>query len=636
VLQVVQGWTVPANPPPTEPWYDDEIANLEIRPKLSAGVPQDPRRMSLIMTQIIYTDSTVRINPDINGIYVYYKYRDDEFWNREELPLPAGYYAGQTVTWDLAGDFGAPAYPLTGIAAITSPTIFQQYDFIVRLRYRDNTTARKQLTGTRVPVEINGTGLYNYIAMGTASTASVGTRSVDVPAGFNIPLLSQQDPARIYDTAQDLLPNFFSVIALSTESKLLFRFNPPSNNSFRGYRIRYREVVAGADPDFQVVDIGRTPDTSGKIYFELAGDYRHSTKYQWMISVRYKPSIGNETEANNCFYTQASIPFGVPSGTNLLNSYFNFETKNTRATLNELSDAFPAPAALIGQKWVKRQLVRDATTDRNFLRVNSQGGAADVRLDASNTARLNAWYEFQFQAPNQTFTSLIVYRRVFSASGVNRTTVTGNTAKYYNLGAWEKVTIARGNLTHLGSGVYNVAVRGPININVFDAYFQVPGFATRTLFAEPFHAPPNKYPYKGASPFLEFMYPYYGLGNDRSSGVYQAEFLFVLDDGGEGAQALRVTEFYTDTFGNATTAGFRTSVDGFISGNIPKDNYVALSGYNTFDAGFRRNINEALTSITLGQMAADSSGRVFPKVNSTWTGWLNNYFLSNPAGVTVY
>jgi hypothetical protein len=132
------------------------------------------------------------------------------------------------------------------------------------------------------------------------------------------------------------------------------------------------------------------------------------------------------------------------------------------------------------------------------------------------------------------------------------------------------------------------------------------------------------------------MYPYYGLGNDRSSGVYQAEFLFVLDDGGEGAKALRVTEFYTDTFGNATTEGFKTSVDGFITASILKDNYVNISDYNTFDAGFSRNINEALTGITLGQMAADANGRVFPKVNSTWTGWLSNYFLSNPAGVTVY
>jgi hypothetical protein len=635
-ITVQPGWTVPASQIPTEPWYDDEIAELAIRPKLSAGVPQNPRRMTLTMTQIIYT-SDARINPDITGVYVYYKYKDDVYWLREDLALPADYYPGAPATWDLAGDFGSPAYPLTGVDAINSPTIFQRYDFVVRLKYADGTTAKKQLVGTNVPVEINVTGENDFISMGTFPNSSVNTRSVDIPSGYTIPLLSQQNPATVYNTAQDLLPNFFS-ITTSVENKIFFRFNPPTNNSFRGYRIRYREIVPGADPDFKVVDIGKTAGSDNKIFFELSGDYRHSTRYQWMITVRYFDKIANtEKEGNNGFYSQALIRNDVPSGTNLVNSYFNFETKDTKSILNLLSDAFPAPAALIAQKWVKRQLVKDSSTDNKFLRVSAPGISADVRLDDSNQARLNSWYEFQFQAPNQTFTSLIIYRRVFSASGVTRTTVTASGAKYYNLGPWEKVTVPRTSLTHIGSGVYNVAVRGPINFNVFDPNYQVSGFATRTLFAEPYHAPPNKFPYKGAVPFLELMYPYYGLGNNRSSGAYQAEFLFVLDDGGEGAKALRVTEFYTDTFGDATTAGFKTSVDGFVSANIAKDNYVNISDYNSFDAGFSRNINEALTNITTAQLAASANfNAAFPRVNSSWTNWNDDRFLANPSGITVY
>lgn len=634
-LQVAEGWVVPASDVPAEKRYDDLIEDLAIRPRLSSGNPLNPRRLDLTMSQLLYVVGTTFINPEIDGVFVYYKYRDDAFWAREDFQFPANYYPGQQVTFNLAGDFGASVFPVTGVDAITSPTIFQSYDFVIRLKYKDGTTATKQMVANRAPVEINSTGLYNYIAVGTDPRSSVVTRSTDIPAGFNLPLLSQQDPAKIYNTGQDLLPNFFSVIASPSENKIFWAFNPPNNNSFRGYRIRYREVIAGADPDFKVVDTSRTPGQDGKIRFELSGDYRHSTKYQWMISVLYKPTIGDVTDAKDSFFCSASIPSNVPSGTSLLNNFFNFETKDSKAILNELSDAFPAPAALIGQKWIKKQLVRDTNT--GFIRVNSVGQSADARVDAANQVRLNSWYQFQFQAPNQTFTSLIVYRRVFDPNGAIKSTVTSTTAKYFGLGAWEKVTIPRASLTHLGSGVYVADVRGPIAPNLFNPKYQVTNaYRSTQLYEEAYGPAPSKYPSTSSTPFLELMYPYYGLGNNPGGLSSNAEFLFVLNDGGEGAKALRVTEFFTDTKGSTTTPGFRTEVDGFQTANIAKDNYVNIADYNTYDAGYLRNINEALTNITVSQLAAEQWGRGFPQYNSSWTGFLANRFLANPAGITVW
>lgn len=637
-VAVTSGWEPPASLLPATPWYNDEIQEYELRPILTSGHPSNPRRLRLTMTQLLYAFASgsqgFAENPDINGVYVYYKYKTDTYWYRETLELPEGYYAGKQVSWDLTGDFGSPAYPLTGVNAITSPTIYQEYDFVIRLRYKGDKTAEKQIVAYKAPVEIDGLGNWDYAVVGNKSgsiTAST-VKSTDVPAGFTIPLLSQQDPALVYNTGQDIMPNFYNIRCSPSESKIQFRFNPPTNNKFRGFTLRYREVIPGADPDFKVVEIDPTA-TGGYIFYELASDYSHSTKYEWMISARYRDNTGNIVDANNCWYCRAMIPFNVPSGTELLNSYFNFESKDTKTTLGAITAAFPATAAIVPQKWIKKQLVKYSTSDTNFVTSNSVGDKGDIRKDSTGQIRLNAWYQLQFQAPNQTFTSLIIYRRVYSTSGEALTTV-GKNAKYFGLGPWEKVTVPRSSLTHLGSGVYTIDVRGPIHPNVFDPYYQVT--AGKTLYRESFGAPPNRYPYKTATPYLEYVYPYYGLGNDASSGAYKAEFLFVLDDGGEGTLGARLTEFYTDTAG-ATIAGFKTEVDGIQSANIPRDDYRTITNYNNYTAGFARNINEALTGIPLAALSADEYfARYFPQYNSTYTGWVSTRFLANPSGVTVY
>lgn len=623
-LSVQSGWELPASLTPTAPVYDDNIDFLEIRPKLSSGVPQNPRRMTVNMTQLLYT-FTAPVNPLIEGIFVYYKYKDDVYWQREELLIPANKSVVSSISWDLAGDFGAPIYPVTGIDAITSPVIFQSYDFIVRLKYKDGTTALKQIGPLRGPVEINGTGLYNFVSVGTEGTASAAGKSQLLPIPSEIALASQQDPAKTYASGAALLPNFHHIRPSPTENKLFFRFNPPSNTSFRGYRIRYREVLPGADPDFKTVDVGRVPLSDGYVFHELSGDYRHGIKYEWQVVVKYS-AAGVETESTNCFYCRASIPMGSASGLDLNNSVFNWETKDTKTVLADITAAFPAVATIIPQKWTKRQLAKYNSSDTSFFQANGATtlNAYETKRDSSSQPRLNAWFELTFQAPNQTFTSLICYRRVYSGSGAARTTA-GQLAKYYGLGAWEKVTIPRASLTHQGSGVYTVNLRGPISYYVFNSS------PTGGLFKS-IYGPTGQYPGPGYDGLLQLslMYPYFGVG--LGNLIYPAEYLFVLNDGGEGTKAVRLTDFYTDVSG-ATAAGFKTEVDGIQSANQPRDDYRLISDYNGFDAGFYRNINEALTNITVSQLTNDDFGRGFPR-HANFTNW--SFYLANPVGVTVY
>ena len=494
------------------------------------------------------------------------------------------------------------------------------------MKYKDGTTAQKQIGALRGPVEINATGIYDFVSVGTEGTASVSGKSKLLPIPSDIPLASQQDPAKVYASGAALLPNFHHIRPSPTENKLFFRFNPPTNTSFRGYRIRFREVIPGADPDFKTVDVGRVPLSDGFVFHELSGDYRHGTKYEWQVVVKYSAG-GVETEATNCFYCRASIPMGSASGLDLINSVFNWETKDTKTVLADISAAFPAVATIIPQKWVKRQLAKYSSSDGSFMSANGATtlNAYETKRDSSSQPRLNAWFELTFQAPNQTFTSLICYRRVYSGAGAARTTA-GLLAKYYGLGAWEKVTIPRGSLTHQGSGVYTVNLRGPISYYVFNS------LPTGGVFKS-IYGPTGQYPGAGYGALLQLslMYPYFGVGNGNI--IYPAEYLFVLNDGGEGAKAVRLTDFATD-FSGSTAVGFKTQVDGIQTANQPRDDYRLISDYNGFDAGFYRNIIEALTNITVSQMTNSDFGNGFPRINSSYTNY--SFYLANPVGVTVY
>jgi hypothetical protein len=629
---ITDAWAPPPAEAPPAPWYDDDIQFLEIRPKLTGGVPSNPRRLTISFRQLEYAFGNARINPLIAGLRVYYKYRDDTYYYYEDIPVPANYTYSELVTQDLQGDFGSPAYPNS---AYNNPTAFQNYDFIVRLLYKDGTTAEKQIGPGRSPVELSGVpgfiGLYDFPVFGTASTAASGGGSRVIPSGFTI-LDYTQDPLRGYNTGADIIPNIASALAFSQESKIQFTFNPPDNNKFRGYKIRFREIIPGANPQYQEVYIGSTPQSDLKIRYELTGAYRHSVKYEWLISAQYADA-GITKDATKSLYARASIPFGLSSGLNLVNSYFNFEEKDTKVMLGELSTAFPAPAAVIPQKWIKKQINR-FTSSGGFILSAGPSGDADVQRDSTGQPRLNRWYQLQFQAPNSTFTSLVIYRRVYSQAGLNNTTI-GSVSKYYGLGPWERVEVPRSSLTTVSSNVYAVDVRGPIDFTYFDAKYQTAG-STTGLVNNRYGAPPGRFPYPGATPFLETIHPYYGAGNAQTQTSYLAEFLFVLvEDGTEGTKGLRLTEFYADSSGGATTVGFRSEVDGIQSANIPRDDYKTLSDYNTLDSAYNRNLNQALSSITVGQLSGrDVNGLGYPRINSSWTGW--QFLLANPQGLTIY
>jgi hypothetical protein len=196
--------------------------------------------------------------------------------------------------------------------------------------------------------------------------------------------------------------------------------------------------------------------------------------------------------------------------------------------------------------------------------------------------------------PNDTFDALVIHRRVWDKNGAARTSI-GTVAKYNALGIWEKVLVTRASMTKGSDGFYTVNIRGPIDPELFNPAYQVT--AGNNLFKSQFAS--GSYPSYSSPPFDQTgVYPYYGVGNTTwsyAANTAWAEFLFSIKDAGvEQTRAIRLTDFYTPS---TAADGFKTETDGFLgTANVRKDDIVTISDFNTFEAGYSRNINEAITS----------------------------------------
>jgi len=606
-IQASEGWTLPPSEVPTTPRYDDSIGTISIRPKLSTGAPQNPRRMTVTMQQITNVLSDP-INTLIDGARFYYKQKDETYWSYEDYKFinQGQYFPGQTITFDLQGDFGGRVYP-SEIIPNTINSALQSYDFLVRLTYADGQPAQKQFGPVRGPVEINGFGQYNFITVGTPESGATATaRSVAIPTGFNDTFKTvDQDPNKTAPTGADLIPGINRMYAAYQDPKLTFIFNPPTTsiNKFRGYRIYYREVVAGTNPTFRSVDVGMVAGTDGKITYELNGNgFALNQRFEWVIAVLIS-SISDVIEADNCLYARYSIPRN--STDDNLYPEFNFTQKNTKQALGELRLAFPATPTPNPKSWIKKQvLVYDANQSSVF--VDREGSITRHTSDF----KLNRYMKFRFQAPATGATHIVCYRRVYDLAGVQRTTVS-TFAKFWGLGPWEKVRVQLSSLPTDAEGFRTINLRGPIDYEYFNPYYQVAGGSTGVGSG----LVSNRYGATGRWPLgyatdLAGIYPMwrFGVGNTwvtASSSTPRnswAQYLFLFDDGGiEATQGLMLTDFYTPING----LEYVSEADGFISkyGNVPKDNIITdISVFNTIEAGYGRRLTDAIPAVALSNI----------------------------------
>jgi hypothetical protein len=616
--QITDGWSVPTSTVPTSPVYNDDIEYFAVKTKLVAGVTQDPRRLTVEIQQLVNTINKP-LNTLINGFTVYYRFKGDTYWSYEKFAYPANYTFG-LLSFDLAGDFGAKGQ----LGAL------QQYEFLVRLSYATGTSAEKQMGPAVGVVEVNGTGLTNFDVFGTDARASAPSqKSVTIPTGFDLKTVDQAPQTA--PAGSDIVP-VVQIKADPTVSKLTFKFTPPTGTSkFRGYVIRYREVVPGLNIEFTTIKVGGSANNvAGGIDVVIQdATYNHGRKYEWAITALYSLN-GVATEATYSLYGKVMVPFSNYD----LDLYSKFfppaQPVDTVTAVGNLRASFPALPTINPKSWVKKQLLPAST---------ATGAYADVSRSSSTNYYLNSYYQLRFQ-PDSASDNLVIYRRVWNTTGAQRSSIVGTTAKYFGLGAWDKQTVALSSLTTDADGWKVINVRGPTSPNLFEPYFE--STAGKTLFRNMWGPAPSVYPYTGATQTINTVYPYYGAGNNAltSSTTEWCEFIFVLASGStEAVKGLLLRDFNTVQTGT----GYLKEVDGFTKG-VSKDTTVNLADYNGFTSGYKRNMNEALTSIPTAALHwGNNNGTgasyvgAFGVPNATSYTASYSIFLQNPTdGSTVY
>jgi hypothetical protein len=412
-----------------------------------------------------------------------------------------------------------------------------------------------------------------------------------------------------------------------------------------------REIVPGTDPGFTTFEVGAVLDPVTLTIFHTItdGGFRLNTFFDWVVTAQYwDPITATTLDSDNSLVCRANVPTNAFQvyGNQLVNSVFNWTTQNTKTALNALDAPFegvPTPGL---KTWVKKQLRQDPSASQlpSFYRdgyygvYNYAGGAGGGPRDAYMTFtgttatnwKLSTYYTLTFTTPNDTFTNIIVYRRVYNADSATRLANTAGVAKYKGLGAWEKITVPRASITKSG-GVYTLNLRGPLSPALFDDKYEIT--AGKTLYQN-IYGPSGNWPANNSGVVINTVYPYWGVGNGPGTNMNIVEFLFSIEDAGVVSdKAARVTDFSVPF----TLGSYTAESDGFISGNVNKLNVVNVSDYNNFVAGYGRNISEALTSINLNQLVL-IGGTTVPYSNVSFyaTPSANWIRLQGPDGVTVY
>jgi len=562
-----EGWKLPGSEIVEVQTYDANIDLFEITAQLSGGFPLDPRRLKVRLAHLS-GDSVLNTAPNfgLSGFTVYYKQKSETYWSYEPFRFGPDWVPSQIFEANLAGDFGSRAYPTLILDNNSTTGQLQQYQFFARLDYKDGVSALKQTKPTLGYVE-SQTGLYTHKIINSPSNETI---TADFTNTF---LTVDNQPGGAAAEYTQLVASFQNINADRSTSLLRFRFNPISKSRFRGFVIRYREVLEGQAPVFNEIKVTGIVNnqTLNTIDTTISGGaYSHGRTYDWVVTALYSSTTGVETESELSLVSRSRVLFSDLEAQNLI-SKFNFRPQSTTDALGQLKATFPVTSPVNVKNWNKINL----STSGNYKIV---GNMTPGYSAPGTTAQIwiNRYFECKFQLPS-TATALVVYRRVFQPA-------TQFTTNFTNLGPWERVRIPVADFDGPDlEGWSLVRLRGPLT-----------NFSLNTVgYDFPSATDPNKI--TGARTYA---------GSQRSTTVagQEHQYLFVIEDAGvERNRGLLLTDFFSD---DTTTAKLRIARDAFVEGGVPKVEVPDLAAaYSTpITAGFGKRLDEAVPAVALNKL----------------------------------
>ena len=487
---------------------------------------------------ITWTLTLNATNSDVIGFNYYIKPTVETYWRTFQGRNSGG----------VAFNSSLPTVETTTLTNVGRATAF---DLIIRVAYKDGSESTKQ---QRLSFNITSPfGVYPYnFFYGINTTAILENTSAYTPT---------LTPPGFVGTAADIRMG-----VVSTQYKLtngiLINLNPPAiadRSYWYGQTIRYRPFTPGSNPAFtSILDKTVTPIVDGTIPV-IISPIVYDQKYEIVITP-YVNVSGTKRDADYSWYgvgyvnnSTTSIIF-PPDG----NWNFNFNWQNvlTSSALQTINTAFAPP------------VMADATVQLSqFDTYNVNGNYTSDSVDNGSSFVLQAYHKLGYSGVGITnYKGVRIYRRSVTLTAPSETT--GTYAAYWGWGRWE----------YIDTILTTATLRGPVVASEFNAYYQVAGGSgSSNLLA---------YGYQGA---------YTGtLTNNNKKQIQPANL---------GNQQFLIVVQYTDN--SFSTKGLLVNVArskastpnpyNQLKPNLPQ--VVSLTSYNSYTAGYLRNLSEARSVI---------------------------------------
>ena len=408
----------------------------------TGGEPRDPREMSFTVGQDINSEAA---NYDITGVVFYNRTTSpaNSPWSRSEYTFSDSYVPGSSVTFNFPGDLGFATYP-------ASPTnAQQQYDFIMRWKYRDGTTSSRQtrVMGANTEVELG-----SYTINPFYSKFNIKENSAD----YFITLADPNAPS----AARDMTVNILGVGAVANrgadeQSFYIQAPDPSVLSSWAGMRFRSRPVIEGANPVFQEyteTSVYITP-SGGNAFYILPTEFEQER--EWVVTPMYR-SGSQRLDSTKSWYgrgyvanrsTGPDVP-NIVLGNNTTNWYgkFNWKAMSTADALNTIDDEFAAPPNPRVQILKYNWYYRPSNTTFGF---NDKW--CDIEFDHRSVAN---------------YVGIDIYRRYRNQAQLDNF-YTRQYGNYYGMSRWEKVQYDTVN----NSGTQTIRLRPAEAYDIFNSQF---------------------------------------------------------------------------------------------------------------------------------------------------------------------
>ena len=499
----------------------------------TAGYTSDPR-------VITWTLTLNAINNDIIGFNYYIKPSVETTWRTFQGRNQSG----------LAFNSANPTVETLTLSNVGTATAF---DLIIRVAYKDGTESTRQQRFSFNITSPSSTYPYNFF-YGINPTGILENTSA-----YN-PTLSA--PGTV-GSGRAIRMNIAST-RYSGANGIMITMDPPAAADkiyWYGQTIRYRPYTPGSNPAFTTL-VDKTSWTTtagpgGAVYVTpTITPIVYDQKYEIVVTPYVDLGSGTKGDADYSWYgvgflnnTTASILYPADNNWN-----FNFNWQNvlTSSALQTINTTFTPP------------VMADATVQLSqFDTYNVNGNYTSDALDNGTSFVLQAYHKLAYSGVGITnYKGVRIYRRSINGASVNE--ITGSYSAYYGWGRWEYVDTTATSAT----------LRGPTVYNEFNPYYQVPGGG-------------------GNSNLLAFGYQsaYNGnLGNNNKKQIQPANM--------GNQQFLIVVQFTDNSFSTkglliniAKSKASAPNPYNQLKPNLPQ--VVSLSSYDSYTAGYYRNLNEA-------------------------------------------